>query len=87
MMDNGILFRSYLSYFVTLLYEKQPHSVLFCFISDHPLATTALSVTGYLLIDCTWISVYLITSELFPTVLRWVPIMTYTQQSEKYNLC
>jgi len=37
---------------------------------DHPMATTALSVTGYLFIDCTWISVYLITSELFPTVLR-----------------
>ncbi|XP_078357827.1 organic cation transporter protein-like [Oculina patagonica] len=37
---------------------------------DHPMATTALSVCGYLFIDCTWISVYLITSELFPTVLR-----------------
>lgn len=67
---TGILFRSYLSYFVTLLYEKQLHSVLFRFISDHPMTTTALSVTGYLFIDCTWISVYLITSELFPTVLR-----------------
>ncbi|KAJ7377064.1 hypothetical protein OS493_031022 [Desmophyllum pertusum] len=34
------------------------------------MATTALSVCGYNLIDCTWTSVYLITSELFPTVLR-----------------
>jgi len=43
--------------------------VLFLY-KDYPNATTALSVTGYLFIDCTWISVYLITSELFPTVLR-----------------
>jgi len=37
---------------------------------DYSLATTALSIFGFLLIDCTWTSVYLITSELFPTVLR-----------------
>ncbi|KAL9982536.1 hypothetical protein ACROYT_G004590 [Oculina patagonica] len=37
---------------------------------DSPVATTALSLFGYLVIDCTWTSVYLITSELFPTVLR-----------------
>ncbi|KAJ7388480.1 hypothetical protein OS493_037390 [Desmophyllum pertusum] len=37
---------------------------------DHPMATTVLSVCGYNLIDCTWTSVYLITSELYPTVLR-----------------
>lgn len=44
--------------------------ITFFKISDYPMATTALSVIGYLFIDCTWISVYLITSELFPTVLR-----------------
>ncbi|KAJ7388476.1 hypothetical protein OS493_037386 [Desmophyllum pertusum] len=37
---------------------------------DHPMATVALSLCGYIFIDCTWVSVYLITSELFPTVLR-----------------
>lgn len=43
--------------------------VLFLY-KDHETSTTALSIIGYLLIDCAWISVYLITSELFPTVLR-----------------
>lgn len=67
------------SYFDPIYEEQQ--SMLLCYtrnksthyffkISDYPMATTALSVTGYLFIDCTWISVYLITSELFPTVLR-----------------
>ncbi|XP_078355442.1 solute carrier family 22 member 6-B-like [Oculina patagonica] len=37
---------------------------------DAPVATTALSIFGFLMIDCTWTSVYLMTSELFPTVLR-----------------
>ncbi|KAL9982534.1 hypothetical protein ACROYT_G004588 [Oculina patagonica] len=37
---------------------------------DSPVATTALSIFGYLVLDLTWSSVYLITSELFPTVLR-----------------
>ena len=37
---------------------------------ESDLATTVLSLFGYLLIDCTWTSIYLMTSELFPTVLR-----------------
>lgn len=37
---------------------------------DSDVATTVLSLFGYLLIDCTWTSIYLMTSELFPTVLR-----------------
>ncbi|XP_067038000.1 organic cation transporter protein-like isoform X2 [Acropora muricata] len=40
----------------------------FCLV----LATykAALSIFGYVLIDCTWTSVYLMTAEIFPTVLR-----------------
>jgi len=37
---------------------------------ESPVATTALSLCGYLMIDCSWTSVYLVTAELFPTVLR-----------------
>lgn len=37
---------------------------------ESDVATTVLSLFGYLLIDCTWTSIYLMTSELFPTVLR-----------------
>lgn len=37
---------------------------------ESPVATTALSIFGYLLIDCTWSSTYLMTSEIFPTILR-----------------
>ncbi|XP_031557354.1 organic cation transporter protein-like [Actinia tenebrosa] len=37
---------------------------------DYPWATTVLSLLGYILIDCNWTGVYIITPELFPTVLR-----------------
>ncbi|CAH3139934.1 unnamed protein product [Pocillopora meandrina] len=37
---------------------------------ESDVATTVLSLFGYLLIDCTRTSIYLMTSELFPTVLR-----------------
>ncbi|KAK3753623.1 hypothetical protein QZH41_014730, partial [Actinostola sp. cb2023] len=39
---------------------------------DFPLATTAMSLIGYITIDSNWIGIYVITSELFPTVLRYV---------------
>ncbi|KAL9982535.1 hypothetical protein ACROYT_G004589 [Oculina patagonica] len=45
-------------------------SLVLLVYQDSPSATTALSLFGYLMIDCTWTSVYLMTSELFPTVLR-----------------
>lgn len=48
-----------ITFFLVLLVHK-----------ESALATTALSIFGYLLIDCTWTSVYLMTSEIFPTVLR-----------------
>ncbi|KAK3753624.1 hypothetical protein QZH41_014731 [Actinostola sp. cb2023] len=37
---------------------------------DFPLATTALSLIGYITVGGNWIGVYIITSELFPTVFR-----------------
>ena len=41
-------------------------------LTEYPIATAALSIFGYVLIDCTWTSVYLMTAEIFPTVLRLV---------------
>lgn len=41
------------------------------------MATTALSLCGYLMIDCSWTSVYLVTAELFPTVLRYVYLIYF----------
>ena len=46
------------------------HVLMVFFFVDSPVATTALSIFGFLLIDCTCTSTYLMTSELFPTVLR-----------------
>ena len=56
----------FFQFFYTLLYEKQLHSILFLvYFRSAPVATTALSIIGYLFIDRTWITVYLITSEIF----------------------
>ena len=53
------------------------------YFPESPVATTVLSLFGYLMIDCTWTSVYLMTSELFPTVLRWVscPLSPFSSSS------
>jgi hypothetical protein len=40
------------------------------------MATTVLSLAGFVFIDGSWTGVYLITSELFPTVLRYIFIHT-----------
>lgn len=57
---HGIIMISVaLTFFLVLLIHK-----------ESAVATTVLSIFGYLLIDCTWTSTYLITSEIFPTVLR-----------------
>ncbi|KAK3755611.1 hypothetical protein QZH41_017604, partial [Actinostola sp. cb2023] len=39
---------------------------------DGPAATTALSLLGAVLLHCNWTGIYLITSELYPTLLRYL---------------
>ncbi|XP_031557355.1 organic cation transporter protein-like [Actinia tenebrosa] len=39
-------------------------------VKDIPKATTAFAIIGFVLLDHIWSGVYLITSEIFPTVLR-----------------
>jgi len=41
-----------------------------CFRVDVPAATTAFVLLGFILIDCNWTGVYLMTAELFPTIIR-----------------
>ncbi|KXJ22238.1 Organic cation transporter 1 [Exaiptasia diaphana] len=39
--------------------------------SDYfPMATTALTLIGFIAVDSNWFGVYVITSEIFPTVVR-----------------
>ncbi|XP_001622468.2 organic cation transporter protein [Nematostella vectensis] len=44
--------------------------IILGFHESYPLATTGLAVTGFMVFYCAWTTTYLITAELFPTVLR-----------------
>ncbi|EDO41936.1 predicted protein [Nematostella vectensis] len=44
--------------------------IVLAIYQDYPLVTTGIAIAVKIMIDCNWAGIYLMTSEVFPTVLR-----------------